>query len=296
MTNIFEYIKKYKMGGGVSKAEYISGMYQFHGILLSYSKLIKDTDIEKIEISADGTFVLLKNGIKLFVREKDERTVPIEIINFGSYEKEEWKQVLTFLNTKNPETIFDIGGNIGYISLLLKKAYPNAEIHTFEPIHSTFDVLKKNCELNDCELKINECGLSDKSGYFTYYFYPEDSGNSSMRNLSNRESVEEIKAEVKTLDSYVEENGVENIDFMKIDVEGAEFSVLKGGAETLKKYHPIMFVELLRKWSAPFGYKPQDVIDYLKDFGYNCYVFSSNTLKEIDVIDENTVETNFLFM
>lgn len=63
----------------------------------------------------------------------------------------------------------------------------------------------------------------------------------------------------------------------------------------LNKFHPLIYCELLRIHAARFGYHPNEVIEYMKNFDYKCYTLKDNKLTQIDEIDEETVETNFIF-
>lgn len=86
------------------------------------------------------------------------------------------------------------------------------------------------------------------------------------------------------------------IDLVKCDVEGAEIYVIKGALESLTKTRPILFVEMLRKWSAKFGYHPNNTIDLLKSIGYSCYYTKNGRMVKINRIGEKTKATNFYFM
>jgi hypothetical protein len=91
--------------------------------------------------------------------------------------------------------------------------------------------------------------------------------------------------------------GLNRLDFIKIDVEGAEKLVIDGGINTIKSLKPIIYCELLRKWSAKFGYHPQDVVKLLAEIGYKCfYLDGENELQRIYEIDDQTSQTNFLFI
>ncbi len=85
-------------------------------------------------------------------------------------------------------------------------------------------------------------------------------------------------------------------DFIKCDVEGAELLVFRGGRSTLAKYRPVVFTELLRKWSKPFGYHPNDLIGYFVELGYLCFAVGSSGARRTDEITEQTVETNYCFL
>ena len=166
----------------------------------------------------------------------------------------------------------------------------------FEPIPVTFNYLKKNISLNNCDgIKAFNHGLSNESGNINFYFYPELSGNASLTNVSDHEDVQVIPCRVKKLDEFALGSNVYP-DFIKCDVEGAEFLVFQGGYETIKKHKPIIFSEMLRKWAAKFNYHPNQIIIFLKDLGYRCFIPHNGQLKEFFEMDENTVETNFFFL
>jgi len=192
--------------------------------------------------------------------------------------------------------IFDIGANYGWYSLIFSKNFPNARVFAFEPIPATFNYLEKNISINNCVgIKAFNHGLSNVTGAINFYFYPELSGNASISNVSDREDARIIQCLVKRLDEFVFENNV-HPDFIKCDVEGAEFLVFRGGYESIRKYKPIIFAEMLRKWAEKFNYHPNQVINFLKDLGYRCFAPHNGQLKEFYKMDENTIETNFFFM
>jgi hypothetical protein len=70
----------------------------------------------------------------------------------------------------------------------------------------------------------------------------------------------------------------------------------KGGKEILKRDCPIVFSEMLRKWTAKFNYHPNDIIEFFTDLNYKCFTIESGKLKAFEHVDENTVETNYFFL
>ena len=78
-------------------------------------------------------------------------------------------------------------------------------------------------------------------------------------------------------------------------MEGAEKLVYEGGLKTLEEHKPIIYSEMLRKWSAKFNYHPNDIINMLKTIGYECYAISDKTYRKIEEVTEDTVETNYIF-
>jgi FkbM family methyltransferase len=271
---------------------------QVHSRLFCYADELSQTDIEKIEISAGVVMMTSRrDGIRIAVDPEDHRTAPIEILNFGEYEPEE-TQVIRRIAEKM-DTMLDIGANIGWYSLMASKLNSRAIIHSFEPIPATFRRLIHNFSLNASEhLHSYNYGFSDEPGSFPFYFYPEGGVNASMQNLAGRDDVSVIDCELRTLDSVLEWLPSNNrIDFVKCDVEGNELFVLKGGLQLLGNHKPILLCELLRKWSASFGYHPNEAVDLLQSIGYNIYAVGSNSnLVEFCRITEETIQTNFFFV
>lgn len=86
------------------------------------------------------------------------------------------------------------------------------------------------------------------------------------------------------------------IDLMKIDVEGAELGVIKGGIESITVSRPTIFIELLRKWMKPFGSSPQDVSELLTELGYLIFEIRDQQLREVSMVSDETSATNFVFV
>jgi hypothetical protein len=113
--------------------------------------------------------------------------------------------------------------------------------------------------------------------------------------LQGTGAAQKVACKIERLDSFVARTGT-RIDFIKCDVEGAELLVLTGGSETLKKFKPMVFAEMLRKWAAKFNYHPNQIIEFMAGLGYRCFVGREGKLVEFKVMDENTIETNFFFL
>lgn len=282
--------------GTISKPEYIKKMYEVHDYLFEYSEFIKSRDIKKIEITSKGVEVTSKEfGITILCKRKDERTAPIEILNFGYYEKKDSDMILSLIGDNS--TFFDIGGNIGWYSILVSKVKHNVEIYVFEPIKKTYDDLLTNITINNCDyVKPFNIGLSNKIGHEFFYFYEEGSGNASSALLNPDRNNKQFKCQVDTLDNFVASKNLKTLDFIKCDVEGAEFHVLEGGVNTIIRFRPIIFTEMLRKWTAKFDYHPNKIIDFLKNLEYRCFVSEVGRLKEFYEMNDITEETNYFFL
>lgn len=284
------------LSGAFKKPEYITRMYELHHThLFDYAKFMNATDIERIQIT-DGKVIMTskKYGIHMLCPDGDQRVVPIESINFGSYEEEDSNMIMTLMPEKG--VVFDIGANMGWYSLLSARKSNDLQIHAFEPIPKTYSFLDQNIKLNNfSNIFSHNFGFSDESKDLTFYFYSEGSGNASSKNLSGRQDVDLVTCYVEKLDDYVSKNQIK-IDFIKCDVEGAELLVFKGAVNTIARDKPIIFTEILRKYSAKFNYNPNEIFDLLRNEGYSAFTVKGSTLLELVVMDESTIETNFFFL
>lgn len=281
--------------GNLSKQEYIQKMHNRHGALFEYMQFIKNTDIEKIEIKNDLLiFTSRMHKIKMVVDPNDKRTIPLEVLNFGAFEKNEFPMLLRLV--KQGDTFFDIGANIGWVSISISKAVKDVKIFAFEPIEETYKKLRNNIRINHVKIiKTFNFGFSDKEEERIFYYNPENTGATSLANILMNKNVRQVKCQLKTLDNFVADHN-KKIDFIKCDVEGAEILIFKGGLKAIEKHKPIMLTEMLRKWTAKFNYHPNDTIALLKKMGYNCYAVHQNKLVPFRKIDENTLQTNFFFL
>jgi len=195
---------------------------------------------------------------------------------FGTLYGEEIK-IVKFLikNLKEDDVFYDIGANYGFYTCLAKEFISFGEIHSFEPLPQIFELLSKNVS-NNKNIYLNQVALNDCDGQVEFYdrSLNRHSGGSSLINLhksSNKLTVKCLK-----LDSYVKNHKPPTI--MKIDVEGAEFLVLEGGKETLKKYQPIIIME--------FGVDEYHLkaVKLLFELGYKMYFLTKDG--DLNLVDD----------
>ncbi|MDD5129558.1 MAG: FkbM family methyltransferase [Candidatus Omnitrophica bacterium] len=294
MSKLVEIEKQYKTGC-VGKETYINLMHKRHLMLEDYPKLIKNKNVAAIEISQGKIILKTKDGVSLFCDFLDKRHISMEILNFGNYESAELQMIKRFL--KKDSVILDIGANIGWYSINLSRSVPRGRIIAFEPIPKTYNCLIKNVALNQLpNIKAYNIGLFNKSGRFNFYYNRSYTGATSLKDIIHKHDTVLIKCRVEKLDDFLKKIKIGQVDFIKCDAEGAEKFVIEGGLNLIKKYKPVIFVELLRKWAAKFDYHPNSVISLLKQIGYECYVINKAKLKKIREITETTQQTNFYFL
>lgn len=148
--------------------------------------------------------------------------------------------------------VLDIGGNLGNHAVFFAK-FCNAEVTTFEPQPAIYKILQKNIELNALEIVAHNLAVGESDGMATIREY--DTSNTGGTQISEVSSGE---FKVCPLDSF----GFTDVHFIKIDVEGFESKVLKGGRETIINSRPILWIEI-------FPENKKFVSSILKEFGYS---------------------------
>jgi len=152
-----------------------------------------------------------------------------EMINLGIENFED--KVKTSFCPKANDIVIDVGAHLGEYSLAVAK---NAEtIIAVEANPDTFQILQKNISLNKISniVPINQA-IYDSTGYQNLQIFGDKSGMSSMV-MNYEDKSDSIKVKTETLDRLVDNLKLKKVDWIKIDVEGAEYNVLKGAKQTI---------------------------------------------------------------
>lgn len=207
------------------------------------------------------------------------------------------EMVLAKLEKSNLTVFFDVGANRGEWSILVRRHFPASSVHCFEIAPPMHDILGKAVKQLSPPVIVNHFGLSNKTGPVKFNFCTEADGMSSL--LLTPELVGQyvqIDADVVNGDDYVEKHAVQRIDFLKLDVEGAENLILTGLSETLKRgaIKVIQFEYGLANIIAEFLLK--DFYQLLEPLGYSIgKIFPERVeFKAYSRIDENFIGPNFL--
>jgi FkbM family methyltransferase len=137
------------------------------------------------------------------------------------------------LSKKNEIVLFDVGANIGEYSKALVNRFPKSRIYSFEALPSTFEILKNNL-LSDKNIICINKALGNQRENRLIYTDGAGSGLTSFYPIESSKKTEMVSTSMITIDSFCQENNVEQIDFLKIDVEGFELEVLKGGKQMIE--------------------------------------------------------------
>ncbi len=135
---------------------------------------------------------------------------------------------------KKNAIVIDAGANMGVFSIFAAIKHPDVTIYAFEPTPTTFAALKENTKLYP-NIKVFNCGLGETERDATVVVTPEN-------HVSNYIGEGGIPVKIKTIDDLNT-----RVDFLKMDTEGYEANILKGGAETIKKYQPVIVMSAYHK-------------------------------------------------
>lgn len=217
---------------------------------------------------------------------------------FYQYEKADKDLIESHI--KDGDVFLDVGANIGHFSFYFKKKYPNLTSHLFEPIPWLGDCINQTINENGLKnITHHSVALSDHSGEDEFFIDTfNDGGHSLIQDKLSARSKQgrSVKVVVKTLDEY----DLQKVDFLKVDVQGAEKFFLKGALETLKKFKPKMLIEVAVEEVTSF-------IDFLNtETGINYSVFCTEQKNELSnddlekmkpVLKERGIQDyNFLFV
>lgn len=165
----------------------------------------------------------------------------------------------------------DIGCHKGEILDIMLKYSGNGNHWAFEPIPDLFSKLKSN--YIDGKVNVFPYALSDKTGSTTFNLVknaPAYSGIKQRRYDIENPEIEKINVELARLDDLISSDV--QINFVKIDVEGGELDVIKGGTNMLKSSKPLILFEFGKGASDYYGTTPQDMYDLLVDnIGLNIF-------------------------
>ena len=184
---------------------------------------------------------------------------------------------------RHNDYFIDVGANIGHIPISLKKNLPSININCFaiEANPNTFKILNDNIRLNKLNIKSINCAVGhvDNSTVKFQDSVSDDCNsvitdkmlNTDNKNLYVVEHKNEFIVEVKTLDSLVDHFSIpNNIRLIKIDTEGYEFFVLKGGKNILQKTEMIYF-EYWEKLTNKYDYKYKEIFFFLRNLNFEIY-------------------------
>lgn len=188
--------------------------------------------------------------------------------------------------------VLDIGANIGCTSLLFSQRA--RRVVAFEPSPSTFRYLKRNIDAaNAGNVELHNLALGAESGVSSLTFAPSNRAGGFVSNQTTASAGHVTESiTIERLDDIADRFRIDAVDFVKIDVEGFELDVLKGGRDTINRFEPVVALEL-NHWclNALHRICVPDFLDYL------CSVFPLlMAVDEANYLDVHDVAERYIIM
>lgn len=181
--------------------------------------------------------------------------------------------------------VFDVGSNVGVWTVLMNKANPGAKIHSFEPNPETYRLLEKNAQRNGCShVVLNRSAVSDSAGEISFQVpenasifgrvTPKTGGQDEEGRFSSARS---FSVPTIRLAEYCRTNSINEIDFLKVDVEGYELAALMG-LEPLLSQRKVkaLYVETMKENHDRMGASFSGLLKFISDCGYRFYTLSED--------------------
>jgi FkbM family methyltransferase len=269
------------------------------GSISSASQLSKllEASGARLTITSRGTLlnypIDAATEVCFLVDSEDTRSIGISVVSEGRYEPVLEHALLEI--SKDCKLFVDIGANAGFYSIAVRATSANCKVLAFECNPDVRLLFLRNVELNSISgIKVRSEALAETAGEAEFYVPAfTGSGGGSLRDLHPDEGkAKTFRVSLIELDSQ----RLQTVDLMKIDVEGAELGVIKGGINSIRAHKPTIFIELLRKWMKPFGTVPGDVSDVLLDMGYVLFEIADDGVTAVREVSLDTLATNFIFV
>lgn len=222
------------------------------------------------------------HGNKMFLDSKDSLNLSI----YGVYER--FITEVFYKEVKSKMTVIDVGAHIGYYSLLSAKLVgEKGRVFAFEPDPRNFSLLSKNIEVNGYKnIVLEQKAVSSESGITKLYICEEASIYN--RTYDPGDGSKFIEVESISLDDYFKSRN-DKIDFIKIDVEGSEYSVIQGMINLLEKnINVIIVTEFAPNLLQKFGIEAKEYLDLLIKYGFRLYNINTSK-RELELIDKTKI-------
>ena len=228
----------------------------------------------------NGPVEVSRNGVRWRL---DPRSLVQRALYFlGSYEIHETRWLL---GVARPEwTMLDVGANFGYYSLRVSQVTGGrARVHAFEPELGMFTRLEGHARANGfTHLTPHRLALSASDGELELVApSASNEGVGHLRTAGDGGSASLQRIPSLRMDSFAAREGLTRVDFIKIDVEGAEGLVLAGAAETLARFRPTLMVEINPEALRGFGVTAAALLDTLRGHRYDLFTAEAGGLRPL---------------
>ena len=222
------------------------------------------------------------DGYKMQLNLRD--LIQRSIYFYGYYEPHFSRFLMKVL--KGGETFIDCGANIGQFSLIASRCVGSSgKVIAIEPEQHNLDQLKTNLRLNQADnVSVIQAALGNRSGSVDFFLRSEENGftNRGVHSLHPHGDwlqPQKITVPMKRLDDVL--LGERRVDWIKMDIEGAELDALQGAEQSLEQFSPTVFFEANEICTRYFGHGTGAVKRWLFDHGYQLASFQEGHLVKV---------------
>ena len=224
-------------------------------------------EINKSDLNCSDSFLFF-NGKNSCIPLGEKQTLKIRFLDFlvmmKDYNKALYHEIFVteeYVMIKQSlawaKSVFDIGGHVWYFSLWALKQNPELVIHFFEPFPQLLEQAKANLEDFSDQIVFNSFGLAKQAWDYQFFFNPEKTMQSSQTSsfLNSKGQLQTVHCE--NLNHYLDNHAIDQIDLLKLDIEGMEYEVLSDLSPENRKKIKNLIAEIhilldldLQKWNA----------------------------------------------
>jgi FkbM family methyltransferase len=247
----------------------------FERIVRWFASPEKCSHLPELCLVRDGLVFLARPGVQ----------VDWHVVFFGTYEPEVRRIFRTVLPLGG--IALDIGANVGWHTLLMASLVgPSGRVLAVEANPALRQRLHDHLRLNRFrQVEVMPCAAADTEGTMEFYApaaNDPDSGNGHVVELSAGGRGGTIRVEARRLDAIIAAAGIERLDLIKIDVEGFEWRVLRGGEETIAKFRPHIVFEYNAEYASRGGGTPELMGEFFRTHRYRLFAIGLNWAEAIE--------------
>ena len=190
------------------------------------------------------------------------------VVTFGGNEPDVFRFICSCLTLRKPaqDMFMDVGANLGVFSLRIAERFPQVKVRSYEPHPMVAALLRCNIQRNDLggKIDIREIALGDNDTTAHLGTVANDLGVSSINSASTG-----ISISMRRLVTEMSLDEWKKVAVVKIDVEGYELGVFRGGETLFRSHRPYLVFEVNRPALAANGLKPIDLGNFVRELGYS---------------------------
>jgi FkbM family methyltransferase len=239
---------------------------------------VKNKKIRPFHVDGQGLWFETKHGFSVYSNLKD-RILELDVN--ATWEEIESSFIVN--NLKEGAIFVDVGANIGYFSMLAAQQ-KTGKVLAIEPIPKTYDMLNVNIEHNMFTNVIEPfniaLGSKEHTAKFVCSLGPKNHIEYEVDNIHR--DLPTINVNVTTL-----RKEIGRIDFIKVDIEGAEYSFLLGARKTIEAFKPIIMMEIEEHRLAKYNVTAENIFNFMNDLGYKYLSVAEDSITEGNIYKED---------